>query len=841
VDQALIKTVHGYGYRLLAPVSVEATRAAAPPKLDFSAGDHPPLRPLWSLVQRLGTGGQGEVWLARHDKTGDARVYKFAYDLAGLSAIKREITLYRVLRDTLGKRDDIAGVMDWNLEEAPYFIELEHVAAGNLEAWAAQDGGLAAIALTTRLEIVARVADALAAAHSVGVLHKDLKPSNVLIDADGHGAPTIKLTDFGSGGVDPAQVAALGITQLGFTRSVVADAAGTPIYTAPEVMAGQPCTVQGDIYSLGVVLYQMVAGNLREPLAPGWEDRIEDELLREDIRAAVDRNPARRLPDASLLATRLRTLEHRRRQRAAEQAERERLAAEQRAVAERARAAEITLARFRARRNWMLTSLSVLIVGFAISVSLYVEARRARNEATAHAASSQAVAEFLSKDMFSVVGERPLRDLTVRELLEGASAKLSDKVNDTPLSAAQIHASLGQALFAVEAFAEAEPHFATALRLYEKAGQTRSAEAVSTAAQLLSANYVSRTMDLDLARIAALASDAESQLGSRHPAVLGVKRGIAEQKLRRGAFAEAAGYLRELLTAANDPLTRLSLGHALTLQGEFENAIAALDTVIRELGASRQPPANLATAYLLRGQARLELERFSDARADLDHAEQLTLSWSANEAYSHLLVVRWLRGMLLLREGKPLDAIRTLENVLRQFSQPEWHGQPDMTAEARRTLAQAYAEVNQVARAETELRAAVRAARSTFGSKTPWHEIAFVDLAAIRIRRGAIKEARDLLATVDRSTLERLGSRHPHLGQLYRVEGLLALAEGRPSAAVNLLQKSVEIFEACYGGTHSLIHRGRLDLDGAKAALSSRDRSFRPRDPDVSAKIPPSG
>jgi eukaryotic-like serine/threonine-protein kinase len=73
--QAAIKTVHGYGYRLVAPVSVQVpTTEPVPPRFDLKAGDAPPLRPLWRLSSRLGAGGQGEVWLAQHTGTKEARV-----------------------------------------------------------------------------------------------------------------------------------------------------------------------------------------------------------------------------------------------------------------------------------------------------------------------------------------------------------------------------------------------------------------------------------------------------------------------------------------------------------------------------------------------------------------------------------------------------------------------------------------------------------------------------------------------------------------------------------------------------------------------------------------------
>src|SRR5207249_1512339 len=163
----------------------------------------------------------------------------------------------------------------------PYFIECEYSRGGSLVDWSDAQGGLGRLLLSTRLDLAAQIAEALAAAHAVGVLHKDVKPRNVLIDQAEGAAPRIKLADFGS----------------------------------------------GDVHKM---------------LAPGWESRIEDELLREDIAAAAQGDPALRLADAAALATRLRTLGARRTQRAAERAAHTAAAEQQR-----------TIERLRALRAWM--------------------------------------------------------------------------------------------------------------------------------------------------------------------------------------------------------------------------------------------------------------------------------------------------------------------------------------------------------------------------------------------------------------------------------------------------------------------------------------------------------
>ncbi len=280
-------------------------------------GQTVPRRPNWVLEQRLGEGGFGEAWLAVHE-SGEKRVFKFCFEASRLRALKREVTLFRLLKEALGHRHDIARVLDWNFDAAPYFLESEHTEGGDLTAWAEEQGGLDAVPLATRVELVAQVADALAAAHSVGVLHKDVKPANVLITRDREGRPRARLTDFGVGAlVDRSQLEARGVPALGFTETLAEDpsTAGSRRYLAPELLEGRPASVQADLYSLGVLLYQVVAGDFSRVLAPGWRREVDDPLLAEDVALLVDGSADRRPASAGPVAERLRALDRRRAER----------------------------------------------------------------------------------------------------------------------------------------------------------------------------------------------------------------------------------------------------------------------------------------------------------------------------------------------------------------------------------------------------------------------------------------------------------------------------------------------------------------------------------------------
>lgn len=325
-----------------------------------AAGQAIPRRPSWDLVERIGEGGFGEVWLGAH-KSGETRVFKFCFEATRLRALKREVALFRLLKDALGHREDVARILDWSFEEAPYFLEAEYTEGGHLKDWTEKQGGIAAVPLATRLELVAQVAEALAAAHSVGILHKDVKPENVLVTTDARGLPRIQLADFGVADLlDRGELEARGLVTQGFTETAAdgssAPGGGTRRYTAPEVLDGKPASVQADLYSLGVMLYQMAAGGFARTLAQGWRRDVADEVLAQDVARLVDGDPSRRGVDALEVARRLRSLEERRAE----------LAAAHRAE------------RWRRRRR--VASVAVL-AGFLLAGTLAVQATLGRREA----------------------------------------------------------------------------------------------------------------------------------------------------------------------------------------------------------------------------------------------------------------------------------------------------------------------------------------------------------------------------------------------------------------------------------------------------------------------------
>ncbi|UCC31832.1 MAG: protein kinase, partial [Phycisphaerales bacterium] len=210
----------------------------------------------YRIVGLLGKGGMGEVYRADDLKLRQPVALKFlppelANDPRRLERFHNEV---RVARQV--SHPNVCRVYDIGEVDGEHFISMEYVDGEDLASLIRRIGRLPRDKAT---QIGRQLCAGLAAAHERGVLHRDLKPHNVMIDGRGK----VRITDFGLAGF-----------AADFAEDGKDVAAGTPAYTAPEQLAGKEVTTRSDIYSLGLVLYHMFTGR------PAFKANTRQELRR---------------------------------------------------------------------------------------------------------------------------------------------------------------------------------------------------------------------------------------------------------------------------------------------------------------------------------------------------------------------------------------------------------------------------------------------------------------------------------------------------------------------------------------------------------------------------------
>ncbi|HYV45113.1 MAG TPA: serine/threonine-protein kinase [Myxococcaceae bacterium] len=198
------------------------------------------------LVRRLGTGGMGSVYLARHVVIGSRVAVKVLHPALHCDAQMLERFQDEARAVNLIGHDNILRIYDLRREGDLHYLVMEY-----LEGQPLSQVPLPMDA-ETAIPILAQLCDALAAAHAQGVVHRDVKPENVMLVQRRGGDPFVKLLDFG--------IAKL--LQDATSRTAAGFVVGTPAYMAPESFRGEPLDGRADLYALGMISYLMATGEL---------------------------------------------------------------------------------------------------------------------------------------------------------------------------------------------------------------------------------------------------------------------------------------------------------------------------------------------------------------------------------------------------------------------------------------------------------------------------------------------------------------------------------------------------------------------------------------------------
>jgi formylglycine-generating enzyme required for sulfatase activity len=266
----------------------------------FREGQSPPKADRWILTERLGIGGFGEVWKARHEEMKNSfSAFKFCLDPVSQQRIfQNELENIELVKNELIDHPNIVKLVDAYLKGETPWLQYEYVPGGDLgqlvNTWPNQLPVRAALAVKT----ISILAQTLGHCHldlSRKVIHRDMKPANVLVGKNG----TLKITDFGISDTQARQALeeARMASATGMTCSTPSDVrwANTPLYASPQQRNGENSHPADDVHALGVMLYQMLLGDLNLQLGVDMWDDLEEQHVCKELRDVVSKSVASRV------------------------------------------------------------------------------------------------------------------------------------------------------------------------------------------------------------------------------------------------------------------------------------------------------------------------------------------------------------------------------------------------------------------------------------------------------------------------------------------------------------------------------------------------------------------
>ncbi len=251
------------------PVTSSSSSVTSPPaQADDAAEDFSAVTRLtdYKLVRKIAEGGMSAIYLADQKSTGRRVVLKMVPLTRGIAQdlIDRFLQEHKMLERL--HHPNIVEIYAQGFNEEHLYIAMEYFQHGSLDEHLE-----AALPEATAFEYTLQIARALEAAHNAGIVHRDLKPGNIMMRKDG----SLALTDFG---IAKDLHAATSLTQRG-------EVFGTPSYVAPEQALGLPVGPAADVYSLGVMLFQMLTG--RKP----YQANDPQNILYQHINSPIPRLP----------------------------------------------------------------------------------------------------------------------------------------------------------------------------------------------------------------------------------------------------------------------------------------------------------------------------------------------------------------------------------------------------------------------------------------------------------------------------------------------------------------------------------------------------------------------
>ena len=763
----------------------------------------------YRVVKVVGHGGMGIVYLAERKDLGSRVAVKVLRD-AWLSPARRE--RFAAEQQTLAQLNHpgIARLYDANAtaEGVPFFV-MEFVEGVPLTKYC--DAHHASVA--ERLRLFRAVCEAVLYAHQHAVIHRDLKPSNILVKEDG----SVRLLDFGIAKHLQTLGEAVDQTATGLRLM-------TPAYAAPEQIRGEQVGIQSDVYSLGVVLYELLTGSLPFDLTnrtPAQAEKIITEQQAEKPSTAAKKSSAGAKREAAAAATK------------SEWADLDVLClqAMHKDPAQRYPSVEAVIRdvdhflkgepleargdtlRYRAgkfisrNRSSVAASASVVAVVVAMVIFFTLRLARERDLANRQTAIASAINQFLSDDLLGRGSpyQSGKAEETLLDAIKAATANIDRKFQNEPQIAARLHQTIAQALDSRTTYPEARAEYQRAYGLFIQTEGALSQDAIVV--QLQRAAMEARTYQSGGLPVAKTLLAQQEALIPKIPQPrkdLGVWLYSAKGMIaliENDAKASNADFKAAYDAAAAlpdfDENARLNLKQRLTFTyirlGDGATAERLCQELIREYSAVDGPESpyvlrvrlNLAQAYMIQKKYKEGVEEANAvypaflAKFGPDH--ELTMQLLATRAECE--------GSLGLFEDSSRDDLAVYHIALQKQGPSSFFAIGTLS-----DAAVAQCRAGQLEEGERNARTAYESSLKAFGAKAALTEGASMTLANCLIGLGKLQEATQLLAGIDSKAVAQLTGDPDWGADVSLAQGEIALKEGDYAKAKGYLDTARPAF-----------------------------------------------
>ena len=768
------------------------------PKVEFASPDAPSrigqpgeeIGP-YRLVREVGSGGMGSVWLAeRTDRLIQRPVaLKLPHGNWRRAALADRMAREREILSTLD-HPNIARLFDAGVtHDGQPFLALEYVEGIALDRYCSGAIGSEPPDLRARLGLFLQVANAVAYAHGKLIVHRDLKPANILVTAEGEA----RLLDFGI-----AKLLEEGTTKE--TRlTEVNGRALTPDYASPEQIAGAPLTVASDLYSLGVILYELLTGTRPYKLKRDSRGALEEAILQADAEppSAVASMPMRRALRGDLdtiVLKALKKLPHERYPTVNAFAEDIARFLSDRPVLARPDSQWYRLRKFVSRNRIPVSAAAMALLAIVGGGALVLwQARVARIEAhRAEEVKQFIVSIFENADPQQGAGE----PLSAIDLLRQARGRLDATTVEDPRLRADLLSTLGESILGLDHASEAEAVLDDALKIMSGIDahdrQSLHARQLRASAISKSGRFDEATSELDrvIASLRPVADRRPLELASALAAQAQVLNQAAQFERADGVAREALAVSRGARPASSEAISALlQISHANDYLRKSPEAFAAARDAYEMArtfyGNDAHPHVNVArmqyaVALSDRDAVDEAIELMKASRVDaarLYGASSRSAGQYAASMIQYLLMAGRMRDALASSD----EAMRILEPLV----------EPDSLFQASLLDGRGLALLS-VRRADEALAATTRAHTIVARLLGPEHEQAFV----LSVHRG---RELALLGRFDeaRSELQRVVDTYGRLGRtslttpLHQL-GFVVRLQGHPEEAVRLQKQALE-------------------------------------------------